>query len=838
MHESLRNRNIAEGSIITLSVKKVKKANNKKTSKYRTQANRADVTLKERMEHRLAQANDPTPAPLKPRAALRSMQGVAKFKKQLEKSQARKLTMAGSSQPNQSKPDTPASSVTSNIEARAINNAISPSKQDLSTLSVSVSTDVRNPPNDQSESKSKHAVVPALSKTKLSAPETPSSTVAILSPENKSVKVNASEKIKEPPMEEVQKSDTHEKIQSVTILSDTSLKSKASSKYIEIENPSDMESNDNRQKNLEAPHESEFSISNVVEEVEILSTIDAKITNKDVGDKLEANVSTPTLSNSISVSKPKISASLPVKLLASTDIAKGDEDDAYRKRIENKLKGAGTSGPTSSVSASVPTEAVGSASLAMKPSATSSNDSDDAYRQRIQNKLKGAGVSGPSGPNSKTAITELDPISTDDSKSSTDNIANGKDSYHTRIENKLKGAGVSGPSIKTSVKVESIDLSSKLKSSSDIDKDAMYKDKLENQLKLSVVIGPSLISSDSVVNKSSSKLPNVRPASSSEKLITSKYDNEYNVENKVRKEGSSLVSNDDPLNKDKENYGFASSSFNDESLKKETLKNSILSGHSVDDDFKHKSFASNHSDVRTDSLKKSKDVGEVMVADVHFDTSKMLPIEAQIYDDDDDVIIGGLIVDEDQENFEIAESKKLATNRLICITVIIIIASIAIFVPISTTVFERNRDLLQPSLAPSSVPSLIPSSMPSSNRFSQFTQVIVKAKVTDIEELLDQSSPQYAALNWIADEDDVDVNAVNVIQRYVLAVFYFAMSGDRWYICPRGTDCLCRFESYACMTIEDHHVDQLSKGPECDWYRLKCDEDGWVTHMLYGKIIL
>jgi len=523
-----------------------------------------------------------------------------------------------------------------------------------------------------------------------------------------------------------------------------------------------------------------------------------------------------------------------------------DSDDAYRQRIQNKLKGAGVSGPsvsntapvTMAGSATTASTTVGSASLAMKPSATSSNDSDDAYRQRIQNKLKGAGVSGPSGPNSKTAITELDPISTDDSKSSTDNIANGKDSYHTRIENKLKGAGVSGPSIKTSVKVESIDLSSKLKSSSDIDKDAMYKDKLENQLKLSVVIGPSLISSDSVVNKSSSKLPNVRPASSSEKLITSKYDNEYNVENKVRKEGSSLVSNDDPLNKDKENYGFASSSFNDESLKKETLKNSILSGHSVDDDFKHKSFASNHSDVRTDSLKKSKDVGEVMVADVHFDTSKMLPIEAQIYDDDDDVIIGGLIVDEDQENFEIAESKKLATNRLICITVIIIIASIAIFVPISTTVFERNRDLLQPSLAPSSVPSLIPSSMPSSNRFSQFTQVIVKAKVTDIEELLDQSSPQYAALNWIADEDDVDVNAVNVIQRYVLAVFYFAMSGDRWYICPRGTDCLCRFESYACMTIEDHHVDQLSKGPECDWYRLKCDEDGWVTHMLYGKIIL
>ena len=211
------------------------------------------------------------------------------------------------------------------------------------------------------------------------------------------------------------------------------------------------------------------------------------------------------------------------------------------------------------------------------------------------------------------------------------------------------------------------------------------------------------------------------------------------------------------------------------------------------------------------------------------------PMKAELYDDD---VVFGEIIDEDLEYSNAKEKSTRFLNRLACIVCTVVAIFVGVFVPVGQTLYDVSQRTMIPSAAPSATPSLTPSSRPSSTRFSAFASFLSDANVTSMKMFLDQSSNQYRALQWIADEDSIDIFAPNMIQRYVLAVFYYSMNGDNWYICSgEGFEvCECRLETTACMTIEEHHVPQLSSKHECQWYRHECDENGWVTHMLYGKL--
>ena len=86
----------------------------------------------------------------------------------------------------------------------------------------------------------------------------------------------------------------------------------------------------------------------------------------------------------------------------------------------------------------------------------------------------------------------------------------------------------------------------------------------------------------------------------------------------------------------------------------------------------------------------------------------------------------------------------------------------------------------------------------------------------------DESRPQFNALRWLADEDtavhDLDSTpTVIVVERYVLAVFYYATSGGGW----RG------------------QRNFLSASSVCEWNNeeggVDCDGDGLVVSLFLGK---
>ena len=96
-------------------------------------------------------------------------------------------------------------------------------------------------------------------------------------------------------------------------------------------------------------------------------------------------------------------------------------------------------------------------------------------------------------------------------------------------------------------------------------------------------------------------------------------------------------------------------------------------------------------------------------------------------------------------------------------------------------------------------------------------------------------SPKFRAYNWInrldervlCPEDDEneqhdgdDYQAL--LQRYILAVFYFSMLGNDWILCSGYT------------TISDCATEEqrwLSEATECDWHGITCNNEGRVTHL-------
>ena len=140
--------------------------------------------------------------------------------------------------------------------------------------------------------------------------------------------------------------------------------------------------------------------------------------------------------------------------------------------------------------------------------------------------------------------------------------------------------------------------------------------------------------------------------------------------------------------------------------------------------------------------------------------------------------------------------------------------------------------------SPTSFPTLaptLPCDMTSEQRAEEilFTLVDISSPVL----LSDPTTPQGRAFRWLVDEDVFYVcpsdNTCDVIQRFVLAVIYFATNGPNWFQCSGN-----RAASDDCGN--DFPFDQgqsrfLAPVTECNWAGIRCSEDLCVTEIEFGK---
>ena len=108
----------------------------------------------------------------------------------------------------------------------------------------------------------------------------------------------------------------------------------------------------------------------------------------------------------------------------------------------------------------------------------------------------------------------------------------------------------------------------------------------------------------------------------------------------------------------------------------------------------------------------------------------------------------------------------------------------------------------------------------------------VESRKIAVENLLTQSSvdskstTKNEAFRWLTEKDEGCSigDHGKILQRYILASFYFATSGDGWSRCNRNDE-KCQNKSF------------LSSKSECEWFGVKCNQDGFVTNIYVGKII-
>jgi hypothetical protein len=99
------------------------------------------------------------------------------------------------------------------------------------------------------------------------------------------------------------------------------------------------------------------------------------------------------------------------------------------------------------------------------------------------------------------------------------------------------------------------------------------------------------------------------------------------------------------------------------------------------------------------------------------------------------------------------------------------------------------------------------------------------ATVSSLSSLRDRSTPQYGAFSWLVDEDNRQVQAEDksLVQRYVLAVLWFATDGINWK--------------------DSTSMGWLSSSHECDWKSVdsrigivECDEQMRATELQLGEL--
>ena len=134
---------------------------------------------------------------------------------------------------------------------------------------------------------------------------------------------------------------------------------------------------------------------------------------------------------------------------------------------------------------------------------------------------------------------------------------------------------------------------------------------------------------------------------------------------------------------------------------------------------------------------------------------------------------------------------------------------------------------IAPTKTPSFSPTGFPTLSPTANRLNMTIERLTN--VSGAEVFRDVTSPQYRAALYVADQDELmfPVDHPRLLQRYLLAVFYFAMDGDNWVRCGR-LDVICGGDP-------DDRSWLVGRNDECTWQGVDCDASGVVRRLFFGK---
>jgi hypothetical protein len=118
------------------------------------------------------------------------------------------------------------------------------------------------------------------------------------------------------------------------------------------------------------------------------------------------------------------------------------------------------------------------------------------------------------------------------------------------------------------------------------------------------------------------------------------------------------------------------------------------------------------------------------------------------------------------------------------LTVLAVVCIVIIIIAVTAAVVSGNNDELLTTVtpAPTSSPTFVVS-----DEFKEMVDAIGGTVTSDPTVFQNKSTAQYAAMNWLANEDtyfvDVSLDSLDsrvLVERYVMAVFYFATSGASW----------------------------------------------------------
>ncbi len=112
-------------------------------------------------------------------------------------------------------------------------------------------------------------------------------------------------------------------------------------------------------------------------------------------------------------------------------------------------------------------------------------------------------------------------------------------------------------------------------------------------------------------------------------------------------------------------------------------------------------------------------------------------------------------------------------------------------------------------------------------RFEQVKTLLTDGGITSATEFQQPTSPQYKAAAWISNDDElemdipasIDEDSYLFVQRYVMAVFYYALGGENWintasFLTGEDT-CDWSFDIVLDFTVPGSNIDQYDYGVSC-----------------------
>lgn len=203
------------------------------------------------------------------------------------------------------------------------------------------------------------------------------------------------------------------------------------------------------------------------------------------------------------------------------------------------------------------------------------------------------------------------------------------------------------------------------------------------------------------------------------------------------------------------------------------------------------------------------------------DFDEGLAVAVAVQDEEEDAFIPAAIEYDPDAKPPIYKNRRF---RLYSILSCIVVTVVAIAVSVAVT---------------SKKPDSGPTAAPTSYRETLGMQKQFMALVGE-ESLLTPLSPQGKAANWIMNEDPMmlEPEAPNLIQRYLLAVFYFASTElGPWLSCnppADGENSTCIYKELTQVEPglvygEKEWIRWLSDEHECEWAGLFCDENDYIA---------